>query len=184
MSSYLLALQENQLVTFEIEKPLYNRIEKNRKESKVKEKKGSKDKKPITKITDFTENKNAEDSTAIAVPVVEKFNAVKFYCDAWRIVYKSEESPIIDKKIAGQLHTVLKNVGEKKFKILVENYFKMSDQWFITKRHDVSTFVSNLNAIVLFSQNGVQVTRKDLKKIEEKTNDQKLLQSLETMFKE
>lgn len=160
-SNHLTALQENQLLNaarvggpYIIEK---NRIEENRKEKKKSIKKEIVESKPQ--------------------PPVSKF--IGLYCERWRATYNSQSNPIITGKSAGQIKRFVGEVGESKALAMLEAYFAMPDKWFITKRHDISTFLGNLNAVISFMENGKLITSNELKTIEKKVDARNLEQSLE-----
>ncbi len=103
----------------------------------------------------------------------EKTNGViASYCDAWRLRYNSGSSPTIMPQHAKAVKTFVAQIGIKKATEMIEAYFKMPDTWFITKRHDIPTFMNNLNAITQFMETGAMVTKGQLKDLDEKMTDE------------
>lgn len=98
------------------------------------------------------------------------------YCELWKSRYKAAKSPHVPPKDIGQINTqVTKPLGAEKTIEMLEAYFKMPDQWFVTKRHDIPTFIANMNSVEHFLQTGQILTRKDTKRLEEKVNTQNLM---------
>lgn len=104
-------------------------------------------------------------------------NVIARYCELWKARYGA--SPPISGKVAGNLKTLVKDFGEPRAVALLESYLKMTDAWFLTKRHDVPTLLTNLNAVVNFEQTGRNVTRQDIKALESKTNYDNLREAVE-----
>lgn len=82
---------------------------------------------------------------------------IKTYCDSWSERYGT--NPPISGKVSGQIKQLVKDVGPLRASELIQAYIDMSDQWFITKRHDIATLISNLNSVVQFADTGESVTR-------------------------
>jgi hypothetical protein len=104
------------------------------------------------------------------------FNAVACYCEAWKGLYKV--NPLIDDKASGQIKALLKSHGPEKFKRLVESYIQMRDQWFIKKRHDVSTLVSNINTVWHFAETGKVITNTQLNQLDKDLTHANLLKTI------
>jgi len=163
LSNALMRFQELQLLTFE--KVVPNRIEEKRKEEKRKE--GDTDLK--------NENKR------IAVPAeqpTQKSNlAIAKYCELWKDRYKA--SPPIGKKEAGQIARLVKEHGLEKTNSFIEAYLQMPDPWFIKKRHDISTLVSNLNAVSQFLATGRLITNREITQIDTTISHQNILNMID-----
>ena len=85
------------------------------------------------------------------------------YCEAYKAKY--EFSPLIADQ-AGSAKNIVKALGFAKATELIDPYLSMTDAWFLTKRHDLHTMKSNLNAIKQFHETGQTVTRLDKKHAE------------------
>lgn len=145
-------LQQFQLLTYEKNTSLL--IEKKRKEENIKEKKGD--------VVEVVENSSRE--------------IVGLYCDEWKSRYGA--SAPITPKVAGQLKKFLKDHGWNKAERYLKAYFSMPDQWFITKRHDVGTLLTNLNSVAQFSETGRMVTKKELNQIDQTISTQNLIEEI------
>jgi len=99
---------------------------------------------------------------------------VALYCNLWKEKYNSPRSPDIRGKAAGQIKGLVKDLGYARVEILIEAYLQMSDTWFITKTHDVATFLDNLAKVSLFADSGKMITRSQLKQFEKKVESQEL----------
>ena len=158
-------LQEFQLLSYAENGSLYkkNRIEKNRIEKNSDEK-----------------IKNQAVAKTQPPPVEEKTsNLISFYCDQWKYVYGASTNPIISKKDSGILKNTMRSVGYEKTKLLIENYLKIPDPWFLKKRHDLATMFLNLNSIVHFIDTGNILTSKDYKQIEKNIEIEKTMKKLD-----
>jgi hypothetical protein len=101
-------------------------------------------------------------------PAAESPSVIKLYCDLWKARYKSQRSPDIRGKTAGQLNGLAKDLGLDRARVLITAYLQMPDEWFVTKTHDVSTLLSNLAKVALFADSGRMITRSDIKQLEKK----------------
>lgn len=155
----LMLLQENQLLTYEKMPP--NRIEKKRKESKVKENKGTTPQKIEAPVEQSSTTKDL----------------VAHYCDTWKARYGF--NPPISPKVAGQIKRMMSDYGFEKCKIYITAYCNMPDQWFVTKRHDLPTLLANINSVAQFAETGRMLTRKETKAIEERVSTQNLLNEID-----
>ncbi len=113
-------------------------------------------------------SKNLQPANAAAHEGVNE--VVGLYCKLWKERY--QDNPVIRGKTAGQLRSLVKDVGKNKALLLIEAYLRMPDQWFVTKRHDISTFEANLNSVTHFLATGKIVTRLALKSLEEKVDEE------------
>ncbi len=93
-----------------------------------------------------------------------KNNLIAHYCDAWKLRYGS--NPMILPKDAGQLKKFVEAIGVERSKQVITTYLSMPEKWFVTKRHDISTMIANLNAIQQFMNNGKVLTTSTSKELE------------------
>lgn len=77
------------------------------------------------------------------------------YCRLWKSKYGT--NPEIMGKEAGAAKSLVKNLGSERATELMESYLAMNDAWFLKKRHDLSTLIGNLNAVVQFHDTGNQI---------------------------
>ena len=78
------------------------------------------------------------------------------YCQSWKDRYDSR--PEITGKERGIAKRLTQDIGVERSCSLLEAFFQMENQWFLTKRHDLTTFEQNLNAVVQFHDTGQQVS--------------------------
>lgn len=86
------------------------------------------------------------------------------YHELWKQLYK-ERAPLLPLDYK-KLNDLAKNLGAKTAISLVEAFFAMPDSWFISKRHDVQSLISNLTKVQHFVATGKTVTRRDADSIE------------------
>lgn len=98
---------------------------------------------------------------------------IAHYCEEYKIRYKA--SPPITGRAAGIIKTTLKEFGLEKAKAMISAYLSMADSWFLTKSHDLETFRNNLNKVSQFMQNGVQVSRADIRQHELASHNQAVI---------
>lgn len=159
------ALQSLQLLSYDKNELLLNRIEKNRKEKKRIPVGGEK-------------IKDASQPPKSAAP--EKANSlVALYCDRWKSRYKTETAPPVMPADAKRIKTLMQQVGHERASQIIEAYLQMPDQWFVTKRHDIATMLGGLNAITQFIDTGKIITRKEIQTLENKTTNKNLLDMIE-----
>lgn len=176
------ALQSLQLLTYE--KIEFLRIEEKRREEKRNSVRGKRFEKVSNEerqidleidpdVTDLqaTKNvsklpaiKNATQSNDKSLTAKEKNvnHLIALYCDSWKRSYRSSSNPHISPTDARRLKDFLKNAGWRKAEMYIQNYFKMPDKWFLTKRHDVHTFLQSLNSILHFTETGKLVTHSEI----------------------
>jgi len=148
------SLKELQLLTFEKIAPFgINRIEKNRKEKKGNSVKG----------------KAVATSSPPAPSDPGARGLIAGYCVRWKARYGT--NPPIGPKTAGQLNRMAKDYGQSRAEELIQAYLEMPDPWFVTKRHDVSTLLANLNAVAQFRDTGRMVTRAHLEELKERVDE-------------
>lgn len=115
--------------------------------------------------------------TALKLPEEPKVNRlVAHYCDCWKAKYHS--NPAITKQVAGQLRRLAKELGPDRAHALITAYLQMPDSWFVTKRHDVSTLITNLNAVVQFADTGKMITKAQTRELDSKINMQQTIDAL------
>lgn len=98
---------------------------------------------------------DSEISKEAAEPNAGAFIAA--YCREWKSKYGSR--PEITGKERGIAKRLCGFIGTERACNLVEAFFRMQNQWFLTKRHDLATFEQNLNAVVQFHDTGTQITQ-------------------------
>lgn len=147
LENSLKTLQSFQLVTYEKNEAFINTIQYNTKENKRKQ-----NKTPKAKV----------EASSDAQPPEKISDLIAHYCDTWKVAYKTNSNPIIQGKDAGNLNKFMKSVGYEKAKNVISAYLRMGDKWFITKRHDITTMLSNTNAIIQFMENGKLITQSEL----------------------
>lgn len=77
---------------------------------------------------------------------------ISAYCSAWKSKYGAR--PEITGKEQGIAKRLAGAIGTERASELVAAYLLMQDRWFQQKRHDLSTFEQNLNAVVQFHDTG------------------------------
>lgn len=152
------ALERNQLVR--LAKPLPNRIEKKRIEKKRKENKGDDFQ---NRVNPAPENGEASRAPAVAVVPLGQ-DLIATYFEVYRTRYSTD--PVIKPADAKNLKSFGESNGREKTKELLAAYLKMQNSWFITKSHDLATFLSNLNQIKNFVATGQVVTLQDARNLE------------------
>lgn len=108
----------------------------------------------INKIQDLPDDSEKDN--------VQEF--IAFYCDRWTERYK--HTPKLDGKSVGALRTFLKDHKAEKAKAMVTAYLKMNDAFFIRKRHDPATLISNSLAIGHFADSKQVITADDARQTE------------------
>lgn len=86
---------------------------------------------------------------------VQKF--IGAYCSAVKARYKTY--PELQGKDQGIAKRLVKDLGSERAIELVQTYLTMNDSFFQTKRHDLATFTTNLQAVVVKHQTGQGVSR-------------------------
>lgn len=149
IESQLTLLQSLQLLTFEKSEPL---LERNRKDRNRMDRREAGEK--------------SIPATASQSPPQK---IISIYCDNWRKRYGTR--PPVGGKVAGQFKNFVKDHGSERAEALVLAYLQMPDNWFVTKRHDVTTLLSNLNAVAQFLDTGNMVTRAHLNELKDKVDE-------------
>lgn len=79
------------------------------------------------------------------------------YCENFKLRYGV--NPVITGRDAGICKRLTKSLSDERLETLIATYFKMNESWFLQKRHDLSTFENNLNAVVKFANDGESLNR-------------------------
>lgn len=74
------------------------------------------------------------------------------YCDSFKRKYSA--NPTLDPKDIGQLQRLCKVYGADKLSAMAQVYVQMKDPFFEKRKHDLGTFVSNINKVGLATQTG------------------------------
>lgn len=156
LQSKLDELQYLQLVKYE--KMPSNRIEKKGKEEKIRETKGN----------EIQPKSKSQNNAPVGTNEV-----IAFYCDEWKARYNA--SAPIGGRAAGQIKTFVKDHGVEKCKKFIAAYFKMPDSWFVTKRHDIPTMLTNLNSIAQFMETGRMFSKRELGHLDQAVAQNNLL---------
>lgn len=114
------------------------------------------------RIKDKAQARKASRPSQAPVPVGR--DIVAAYCDAYRERYP--DNPVIRPQDAKALKNLGESLGVEKTKELLRAYLKMNNAWFITKAHDLVTFIQNLNQVQNFLATGQVVTLQDARNAE------------------
>lgn len=90
---------------------------------------------------------NKEELKAPAVANADASTFISKYIKAHQGRYGGKSRPNLTGKVQGQIKNLLKSISIDRAINLVEVYYQMDDAWFITKCHDFTTFVENLQKI-------------------------------------
>lgn len=169
----LKSLQENQLLSFKTESRLINRRDiKGHKETS-------------NSVNGDAQKTFAIDALSKKVQSVKKPPApdgtnfvIAEYCDKWRILYQQQNSPPIGGRNAKLFKTLVQDFGKDRVLLLIDAYLKMADPWFITKRHDVQTLVTNLNVVSQFAETGKLITKRELNQLDRSVTNGNTLAAL------
>lgn len=101
---------------------------------------------------------------------------IAVYCRVWKARYGT--NPPTGGKVAGQLKRLAKDHGAERSENLIKAYLQMPDGWFLTKRHDVSTLLANLNAVAQFLDTGRIVTKNETRQLDAAVTNQNTLDAL------
>ena len=91
------------------------------------------------------------------------------YAEAFKKRYRT--NPVINGKAAGIAKRLVEgknSIPVEKAKKLIEEYLSMNDAWFLTKRHDLATFESNLNSVHVKNETGEGMSARDARDAERK----------------
>lgn len=175
-------LQSFQLLTYEKINPLYNRIEKNRKEKKrityVQTEKNPENIEP-----EKPEPEKPEPEKLALQPVDENSSTknktqilIALYCTLFKNKYQC--SPIISKKDSGIAKRISENLSEEKAKLYLENYFLLPDTWLIKTKHPLASFETKLNEVAVFAQTGNFTTQKQSQELDKSISSLSTLQKI------
>lgn len=158
------SLMELQLVTYEKIEFLLNRIEKKRIEKKI--------------IEGCIDSKKGSRKAAPVAPIEGVNEVIKLYCDTWKLRYKSDRSPDIRGKDVGLVKGLVKDLGRSRVELLVQAYLSMPDGWFVTKKHDITTLIANMNSVSLFADSGRLITKSEINQLDKQVTNQNTLEAL------
>lgn len=162
LQSQLDLLQSLQLLTYEKNDSLYNRIEK-----KVKEEK---------------RNENTQKPKAQKLPAIPTESApntnifLSLYCQQFKNKYQVQ--PMIDGKSAGIAKRLAKTIPANKLELMVQAYFAMPDAWLHKIKHPLNQFELKLNEIKVFAESGKFTTNKQAQQQDESASNALLLQQV------
>jgi len=80
---------------------------------------------------------------------------IAFYVELFQERYGPKARPDLSGKVQGLFKTFLKDHSLDRAKLLLKTYLKMEETWFLTKCHDFSTFMGNLQKIAVQADKGV-----------------------------
>lgn len=105
-----------------------------------------------------------------------KGDAIGRYYELWQDRYH-DRAPLMpaDHK---KLKDLAGSLGAENAISLIEGYFSMPDSWFVSKRHDVQSLMSNLAKVQHFIATGNVVTRRDADSVESSVSLANQLQRL------
>lgn len=86
------------------------------------------------------------------------------YCELWKSRYGS--NPTILPQHPKQLKTIGEQNGKARTLQLLDAYFECPESWFVKKRHDISTFSSNLSNITAFLNSGKTISNNELRQFD------------------
>lgn len=103
---------------------------------------------------------------------------VAFYCDLWKVRYKTEKSPPILPHHAKALKGLLEQAGKERAEKLVQAYLSMPDSWFLTKSHDIPTLMGNLNKVSQFVDTGKMLSKSEITQVDKAVSNSNTLNAL------
>lgn len=172
LQSQLDLLQSLQLVRYEKNDFLINRIEENRREKK-RNRIHAKSEIEVSNTKDY-EMSVQQKPPSESPQKVKNFLAV--YCEKFSNRYGS--NPEITGKDAGIAKRLCKNLGEDKLNFYLEAYFSMPDSGVIKAKHPLTFFEMKLNEIVVFANTGNFTTQKQAQQADESASNMILLQKI------
>jgi len=158
LENHLKRLQELQLLTFEKITPLYNRIEKNRKERKGIEVPGG--------------------SKVVPIDDVKKLNSEiwESYREAYASRYRTE--PVRNAKVNTQIAQLGKRLGNEAPDV-VRFFVDHNKSFYLTKLHDIGLCLSDAEALRTQWFHDKAVTEKDVKRFADKQDFQNLITDIQ-----
>lgn len=157
-------MQSLQLLTYIKIESFLNRIEKKRIEEKGKEKKL---------------RKGGEDfETASLFPMEKPIGKVLMarYCELWKSRYGI--NPTVQKHHPKMLKDVGEQNGKGRTLELLDAYFQAPDSFFVKRRHDVQTFISNLAPLTSFLESGKMVSNNEIRQMDSSVSTMNTLDAL------
>lgn len=169
-------LQSFQMLTYEKIPPFIKRNEMKGNERKRNSVKGGEEKK--SEPAQIALIKPDAPQQPMAAPPQKANSVIAAYCDAWKLRYKSSKSPTIMPQHAKSLRTLVDSVGVERATQMVKKYLDMPDTWFVTKRHDIPTLMSNLNAVTQFIETGKIITKTEMRHFDQAVSNEETLRAL------
>lgn len=111
------------------------------------------------------------------LPIEKSGPANDLYKELWKQKYGAE-APFGGKE-AGQISTLVKSYGLEKTKQYIEAFLQMNDQWFLTKRHDLGSLTTNLNAVAQFIETGRMFTKKEIQNADSSQATRNMLDAID-----
>jgi hypothetical protein len=96
--------------------------------------------------TDVTNDPSGGNNLAHARLVSPVANFIATYVKAYEQRYPGSR-PEITGKVQGQIKSIVKSLGLDRARELIQVYCQLEVPWFITKGHDFTTFMENLNVV-------------------------------------
>ena len=92
-------------------------------------------------------------------------NPFKSFIASYAEEYKKRygSNPTITGPEASAAKRIVKAVGLARGLTLLPTYLTMNDSWFLTKRHDLTTFAGNMNAVVQKAETGLAFTQSEIR---------------------
>lgn len=179
LANCLERLQSLQLLTYEKSDPLLKEKKEKEKKGKEKNPKGAAIKKPEPPQADDSPQKVQAELIPSENNRLDASRLIGLYCECWKESYKTGSNPIIGRKEAGMMKTLLQNHGAQKCEKIIRSYLKMPDSWFFKKRHDIPTMISNLNSISLYMEKGRVITQKEINDMDKNMATQNLIRDIQ-----
>lgn len=170
LQSQLDRLQSFQLITYDKIPFSQDKREEKGKKNDVKGKEGS-------GISDAIQNPPAQQRKPKASAPEGANIVIGKYCELWKAKYQSQ-APIRGKD-AGLIKTLVSDFGVYKATEFIEAYLEMPDSWFVTKRHDITTLMNNLNAVAQFIETGRMFTKKEINNLDSSNSLRNTLDAIE-----
>ena len=89
---------------------------------------------------------------------------VALFCQEYKVRYGVNYR--VTGKDVGILKRIHKNLGPEVYERIVSAYFKMPDQWFLTRGHDTTTLESSLARVSQFEQSGKHITQTEIRQVD------------------
>lgn len=145
-----------------------------RRRSKTEAKPG--EPKPSDSVSDSVSVSDSDSSSSTDSVSNTGQSVIANYCDRWKIRYGTY--PTFQDKDAKNLKRFAESVGLARAKDLIGSFLLMNDQWYLTKRHDIQTFLNNLNAVTQFHDTGRALTRSEIQSVDRTQTNFNTLQKL------